>query len=305
MDAGAFSDDAVVTAMSNMILLSIDAESETGAPLAKKFAVRGYPTLLFLNSDGTPRDTNGYMEPDDYRADVERIARGEGTIPALAALVATNPDDLETRVKLAGKLQRFGDAKGHEAQVNEILSRDTEGKLAFTRRYLYERVVKQALMATDGKEASPQILVDYLSKVTDKDILLSGYNSLAGYYQKLIKGNNDAEFVAATRSLILGFQRNAWTNCPDSQRPGYGNMIAWGIWEDRANLDDETKAFALEVAIKAAGDSDNPNILDTLACCYYMNGQLDKALMTIEKCIKLDPENELWKQRLEMFGSPN
>ena len=291
--------------MSDMILLSVDAESETGIPLAKKFAVRGYPTLLFLNPDGSPRDTSGYMEPEAFKADMERIARGDGTITSLAAAVKANPSDLEARVQLAEKLQGFGDTKGYEEQVKEILSRDTEGKLAFTRQLQFNRVLREAFAAAEGQSASPQILVDYLSKVTDKQILLTGNLQLAGYYQSLIKDSTDAEFVAATREMILGFQRQAWKNCGESERSGYGNMIAWGIWEDRNNQSEEAKAFALDVAIVAAKGSENPDILDTLACCYYMNGQLDKALITINKCVELDPENELWKQRRTMFGSPN
>ena len=46
----------MVTEFQDIICLSIDAESETGAVLKDKYNVRGFPALLFLNSDGTPRD---------------------------------------------------------------------------------------------------------------------------------------------------------------------------------------------------------------------------------------------------------
>ena len=62
------------------------------------------------------------------------------------------------------------------------------------------------------------------------------------------------------------------------------------------------RAFALSVAeLAVKADSENVNIVDTLACCLFINGKVDEALKQVERCIELAPDNEEWLKRRASF----
>ncbi len=96
--------------------------------------------------------------------------------------------------------------------------------------------------------------------------------------------------------------RKAWPHCPTSERAFEGNHIAWELYLDWGAIDDEMREFAIQVARESARAMPNePNILDTLACCLFSAGQTTEAVQLMRKCIVLQPEYELWRERLEMF----
>ncbi len=304
LDKETFSNDGVVVAMENMILLSVDAESKTGLPIAEKFGVRSFPSLLFLNSDGSPRDLiNGFMPPQPFIGEVNRIASGKGTIDALRKSLKETPDDLDLRYELAGKLEGFGDKRGRDGHYDEILKRDPEHKNFITRRIAFDRVRESVLDVESEAKPDPTALVQHLAGVTDAELLYEGHQLLANLFTVLADSNTEMKLVAEYRAKALASQRLAWKHCPEEQIGGYGNALAWSIWENREGSSAEARAFALEVALKAVEkNADDPNVLDTLACCYFMNGKLDDAVSTIRHCIELQPLESTWQERLELFS---
>jgi thiol:disulfide interchange protein len=66
--------------LARMVSLSIDAESPAGIPLAEKYRVGGYPTLLVLGSDGAELGRfAGFLPPEGFLAKLAEIrARAKG-----------------------------------------------------------------------------------------------------------------------------------------------------------------------------------------------------------------------------------
>jgi thioredoxin-like negative regulator of GroEL len=109
--------------MKDVICLNIDAESEAGAPLAKKFGVRGYPALILLAPDGKVEDNiGGYLKPDKFKTEIQRVRSGEGTVGGLRKKVAANPSNMDLRYQLASKLESLGDPTAMRSEVAEIRS---------------------------------------------------------------------------------------------------------------------------------------------------------------------------------------
>lgn len=68
MKANVFTDAGVADYYnSTFINVSLDAEKGEGIELAQKYGVRGYPTFVFLNPDGSlAKQSSGYRNPEKF-----------------------------------------------------------------------------------------------------------------------------------------------------------------------------------------------------------------------------------------------
>lgn len=68
MKSKVYTDDEVATFYNaNFINVSVDGEVGEGVALAKKYGVKGYPTLVFLNPDGSLYfQTSGYHKSEKF-----------------------------------------------------------------------------------------------------------------------------------------------------------------------------------------------------------------------------------------------
>ncbi len=101
-------------------------------------------------------------------------------------------------------------------------------------------------------------------------------------------------YFAAARAL--------WPLVPVEEHKFLGNNIAWSIYENRAGATRADLEFALEVALAAVQAArDVPYVVDTLACCLFALGRREEALVEFRRCIELDPQNPVWRERLALF----
>jgi len=289
------SDESVVTELGSFLNYKVDTESEAGEPIAKRFGVRGLPTLLFLNPDGTVRDALvGYRPPERFLEELKRIREDRDTIADLERRVQAHPDDLELRYKLIVRL-RGVDEKKAEAHVAEIRKRDPEGRSLPARRLRLGDLL--AKLPRDVNLDTSE-LVAFLAGEKDPELLFQGWSNI--FYARGVKlrlaQDDDARKEAFAALAVAA--REAWDVVPERSVASFGNSVAWTFWENRELCGKDDTLWALEVARKAsAAAPDNVNILDTLACCLYAAGQREEALKLVRKCIEMDPENEEWQKR--------
>lgn len=284
--------------MNDVICLSVDAESGTGAPIAERFGVTGYPALLFLEADGSERDRiSGYMPPGPFQLEVQRIKRNEGTFRALEKKVEANPADLEARFQLATKLRSRGDQAGAKKHCDEILRLDPQGKTAVARKVMLGEKIQAA-----GKSLDATAIYDFIAQETDGSVLYMGWSFLWRLESRLAKQGTDAAVMAEHLRKSFAAARILWKHVPEAEAVQAGNSIAWAFWEGRDALTEDDKAFALMLAEKAAlGAPTDANTIDTYACCLFMAGQKDAAVVQVKRCLELDPENADWTSRLAEF----
>lgn len=71
-----FADVEVVTASKALLCVSVDAESPAGAPLAARYGVQGYPTILFVRADGSVASQSiGFKSAPDFLDILARVAK--------------------------------------------------------------------------------------------------------------------------------------------------------------------------------------------------------------------------------------
>ncbi len=94
LDRDTFSDPEVITELEELVALQLDAEKE-GVDAAEKYGIRSFPTIVFLDAAGHEIDRIlGYMPPDAFLAEVQRIRAGD-TFNACLARLNEDPSDLE------------------------------------------------------------------------------------------------------------------------------------------------------------------------------------------------------------------
>lgn len=118
LEATTLRSNAVRRAARELLWVAVDAESEEGRPLARRFGARTWPTLTFLTPQGTPIDEiEGFLEPRPFLVELRRILAGEETLPALRAAVEADPASAAPRLALAVKLRALGDQAGATREI--------------------------------------------------------------------------------------------------------------------------------------------------------------------------------------------
>ena len=335
----ALSAPSVVTELKDLICLRVDNESEPGKQLSTRYGVRGLPTLLFLGPDGSPRDgIVGYLPTNLFKRELARIESGEGTIPHRLEQVAANPTDPRLRLDLISRLHVFGATERIEKETavvidlidrgvgfdpasvedrwqlcvrlrklgmetraeaqSKAIARLDPGAASVPGRWL---VLEKAIssLKLQGEDAP---LREFLSTETEPELLYAGWRRIQGFCKwKLSRSKSDRESLRWWLEWRIAAAR-VWENVSESERAMEANNIAWGFYEDAENLTPEERRYALELAaIGAKLAPEEVNTIDTYACCLFINGRREQAIEQIRHCIRLDQENEMWRDRLKKF----
>lgn len=87
--------------MGQVVPLKLNAEKE-GAEVAKKYRVRGYPTVLFVDSEGTVvGKIVGYLPPDAFSKQFTQVVESNKALPELLKRVQDNAGDADALARLA------------------------------------------------------------------------------------------------------------------------------------------------------------------------------------------------------------
>lgn len=121
LDEKTYRDGRVVGLTDRMVNVKVNAEAE--AAIATRFGVRSYPTILFLNPDGSLRArVRGYQAPDAFVPVLEGVLAGEAELAAMGEQVAAAPQDPRLRLEFARILLRNGRAPEAVAQIDTLVS---------------------------------------------------------------------------------------------------------------------------------------------------------------------------------------
>lgn len=269
--------------------------------LMRRFAIRRFPTIVFVRPDGTPEGLiSGFLPERALLAELDRIRRRDKTISYFERLVREEPEELEHRYRLALLLDAVGDAVGYQAHIEDIFRLDPEGK-SLPRRRMALGILREKLwgcMRDPDIDPDPEELTLFLSSEQNQELLCDGWLLMGAVMDELEQ-----------RDQARAAYRAAWASVDEARLPSVGNGIAWNYWLQRSELSEEDRKFALTVAIKATRAFEKINFdplaraqyLDTLACCYYMNGKHRKAIGLMERCIEMDPDTTAFQDRLAQF----
>jgi thiol-disulfide isomerase/thioredoxin len=301
LDHTTFSDEKVVAALSDVLVWPIDAESPAGKPLAKRYGVASYPALIVLGPDGAVLDRiGGYLTSTELLAEMARIERGEGTVPALRVRVAEAPDDIDARLALAHKLERVGDRPGRKAELAAIEKLDPARLTWAAQRAELDRALASVPeIWAQRQEIDITAIERFLERTRYADLAHEGLAYVADTRQREAAqlasrgARGDAERAAELRTLSRRAYEAAWAVCPVAKLSEFGAKLAWAFWEQRTELAPDERAFAVRVAriADAAGDAPSVRTLQPLACLLTLVDAHDEALATVRRALQLEPAN--------------
>ncbi|MFO0932798.1 MAG: thioredoxin fold domain-containing protein [Planctomycetota bacterium] len=116
-----FPDPRVGEALGPTLCLQVEAGSPEGADLVRRFGVRGYPTILFLDGDGREVDrVVGFLGPERFAAEVARVRRGDGTLRSLRLAHEADPAAAGPAVAYARRLVKVGETGAARALLTAV-----------------------------------------------------------------------------------------------------------------------------------------------------------------------------------------
>lgn len=121
LDADTLSKPEVASALKDVICTSIDAESESGRPVAERYRPTGFPCLVFLEPDGSERDRiAGFLPPAEFLAELARIQENDGTLSEARERARTRPRDVFAIGAYVERLQRVRDSAAIAEQAGKL-----------------------------------------------------------------------------------------------------------------------------------------------------------------------------------------
>ena len=319
LDADTFTDQKVIDfAKQNLISKKIDAEKGDGPKHKKKYRVRGYPTILFLDSQGAEIDRIvGYRPPEEFLSELNRIKNGDNTISEILARYKENKHHYPTQIDLAEKYVNLNLPDSARNILDAIYYKQKrksqlDFSVAFRLSELYysigyldnsidllDQIVDSGIDSSDSGYFYGLL---YKAKRDNNIYNLLQYSYLTenidrkkqAYWQIiriLRKEKKDPDLEAEIYTKVIEFYDSEYKYLPSLL-----NSFAWRMTQLEKNLD-----IALEKIDLALEYGEEIKILDTKAEILWKLKRTDDALKIIEKCILLEPKNEYYREQKNKF----
>lgn len=260
-------------------------EEEEGKALVDHYHVKGFPSIVFVDKDSMEVDRIiGYLPPDEFLTELQRIQSGEGTIPDLIEKTKHQQNNFDLWLELASKYEDRGDlvaARDIYTTIAEIGIGDKD--------FVYYKLVE--LNSFIAEEVTD--LEYYIAENLNSEYAQYAFQSVISIMRK--NKNIEGEADAWRRYINLVELKKTYT-------PSLYNSFAWRMSELEMNLDKALEK--IQDAIKLTKSNDRERIAgykDTEAEVLWKMGRIDEAVKVIDECIILQPDDEYFKSQREKF----
>lgn len=281
-------DARVRAALQSFVTVRYEHGHAAANAVIDRFGVHGFPTLLVLGPDGAEWDEVARADADGLVADLERIRRGEETLPVLRKRLEADPADTEAAVALAERLSQ----RRPEAAVD--LCRQVMARLDPSQRESIASLLLtqgQAETSRGGHDAALALIDRIVTEYPDtRAAAVVGWllgncvpaedpERMLALLEKALPlvDEDQRESLEFTRaSLHHEAAARAWLRIGEraGEDPDLLNMAAWECFLRGWNTP-QAIGWARE-AVALSGRA--PHVLDTLANLLFRAGELDEAV---------------------------
>lgn len=266
-------------ANANLISYKIDAEKGEGVDFAKKYQIKGYPSILFLDGDGNEIDRiYGYVPAKDFLEMMQDYNKGINTFSYLKTEVEKNPSNIEASLKLADKYSMYSESDKAKELLNKIVEMDGSNAGGKT-----DDAKFRLILFTEKDEKAKQLEV-FIKDNSNSDQLKDAYVSLSEtYYYEL------SDMPTADKWFKETLAKYPNDDAVNSSYGQYMNQVAVGFADKGTGPEDYNKGLGfIETALKYVAGSVNE------ASSYYIQSKLyfnlkdySKALESVDKALKI------------------
>ena len=211
LDEDVYKDNSVAAfANERQINWKIDAEKGEGPDITKKYGVKAYPTIVFVDGEGKEIDRiTGYLPPKDFLQTMKDYNAGLNTMTSLKSALEKNPNDAETNYLMGKKVERNGDEKEAEKYYKKVITLDEDNIAGFK-----DKAAFGLAMMKQTEDAIKQYIYDYPESSVMKDALTEliyyfsddgQIDSIKNYYELAVSkyGSDDVDLNKAYANALL------------------------------------------------------------------------------------------------------
>jgi tetratricopeptide (TPR) repeat protein len=261
--------------------LRIHGKKDEGPDFRKNYNIQGYPTVLFLNSEGEEIDRIcGWSgDKEKYYETIVDYANGKNTVAEISGKLKNDSTNINLNYQLAMKYVARWEGELAKPYFEKILTLDPENVKGYQEEAICYLAVYEVRVSKN-----PIPLHNFLKTTKNEKLIDIGYNNLIRYFS----GEKDQiKLLEAFEAVVTELPRDA----------GYLNRYAWYIYENKLaekyNRGIELARKAVELKPESAG------IWDTLAWLLFETGKVDDAIDCMKKAIELDPNTKYYQENLE------
>jgi len=278
-------------ANTNQINWKIDAEKGEGPDLAKKYGVKGFPTIIFTDADGVEIDRiYGYLPAEQFLKKMKDYNTGTNTFGSIMKMLEANPDDAVANYMMAEKISSNGLEGDVKIYLNKTISLDPSNSLGYT---------DDAKFMLAYINEDPAALKSAINEYPSSDKVKDGYINLASYYAE------KEDYKMADQYFKEGFDKFGRNDFDMMQNYG-GYLIAKGskvMRDEKSTKADRKKAIkSLEDCLQyVKGTVNEASVNYIMSDLYFQNKNIKKANECIDKAIAIF-DRKLYRDQKEKIN---
>ena len=282
--------DVSAFANEHQINWKIDAEKGEGPDLAKKYGVKGFPTIVFTNSEGTEIDRiYGYLPAEQFLLKMKDYNNGVNTYGAIKKMIEDNPSDPVANYLMTEKIS----SNGLEGDVKIYLEKTISADPGNDKGYTDDAKFMLAYVKED-----PVTIQSLIKEYPNSEKVKDAYINLAGYYsdkgdmketEKIFDeafakfGKNDFDLMQSYGGYLLGL--------------GYQTMKNEKSTKEERNQAIKTLEKCLLYVNGTVNEASAYYIMSDL---YLQNKNIDKANECIDMAIKIYDKKAYQDQKVKI-----
>ena len=283
LDSDTFTNEEVIEYMNNnFIPIKINAETKYGMTLFEKYKGNGYPLIIFLDKEKNEIDRfYGYYPPNDFILKLNNILSGDYTFPDLLTKYKLGDNSSSTIFELAQKYFSRGEHDDALELYKKVLENQDLSYNMFHETNYSIAMIK--LKNNDSKK-----MKEYIQRYPESSLLKRSIVNLLSYYK--------FNFLEKEEVDLYNQYLDKFSN-----DPLFLNQYAWRMTELNVHLNNALQKINLSLSLIKNDDKNKAMINDTKAEIYWKLNQIDKAIITINESITLDPNNEYYISQKNKF----
>ncbi len=290
LDVMVFTEKPVIAELAEVVTMQVDIDKPEYLQLKTDFAIEVVPTVIWCDQRGKEIDRfTGYVSSSQF-LDIVRGWRGNRTIDrVLGERQSASPQDPAMLLDVARRQAERGKDREADVLYRRLMNLRHEADPRLVARGMLGLAEMEHRFGRDDEARHLAGRVAALYTSEDAPAGVADYRN-----EGMMEAALFQESIGDTLGMLVTFRTLAEAD--------HRNALALHGYARAAVKTGIDLVPATRSAVRAVVYSDNdPDMIDTLAECYYWRGLYSKAIKWQKKAVAAAPHQELYRARLKMY----